>query len=151
MLPYDVDKALQTAEECRRVIERAAAKGDTSLHQAAFRRLCVLTGNAHDDPTDPLVRAAWEAVAAYEQTLYEKHGKNQAASRTRQKIKSKGVYQALVEWGKLHGNRPGFHSLVEAGLPEFTFEAVILRFSERFPNDVVEACANTLAKAGAKT
>ncbi len=97
-----------------------------------------------------LVRAVWEAVAAYEQTLYQKHGRNQAAGRARQKTNRKGVYQALVEWGKLHGNRPGFKSLIEAGLPEFTFEAVIVRFSERFPADVVEACRHTLAKVGAK-
>src|SRR6266404_4382660 len=146
MLPYDVEKVLRTAEDCRRVIERALAKGDVELHEAAFRRLCALIGSDHDDPADPLVRATWEAVAAYEQTLYQKHGRNQSAARTRQKIKAKGVHQSLLEWGKLHGNRPGFQSLIEAGLPEFTFEAVILKFSERFPADVVEACRHTLAK-----
>jgi hypothetical protein len=150
MLPYDVEKVLQTAEDCRRVMARALAKGDVELYQAAFRRLCALTGAAHDNSTDPLVRAAWEAVAAYEQTLYQKHGRNQSAARTRQKIKAKGVYQALLEWGKLRGNRPGFKSLIDAGLPEFTFEAVILKFAQRFPPDVVEACRLTLAEAGAK-
>jgi len=89
MLPYDVEKVLQTAEDCRRVMARALAKGDIGPDQAAFRRLCALTGAANDDPADPLVRAAWEAVAAYEQTLYQKHGRNQSAARTRQKNQGK--------------------------------------------------------------
>jgi hypothetical protein len=52
--------------------------------------------------------------------------------------------------GQPSGNRAGFQNLIDAGLPEFTFEAVILNFSERFPADVVEACRHSLAKAGAK-
>lgn len=150
MLPYDLERVLQAPEDCRRVMERALSKGDVELYQGAFRRLCSLTGAAHDDPADPLVRAAWEAVAAYEQILYQKHGRSQPASRTRQKIKTKGVYQALLEWGKLRGDRPGFKALIDAGLPEFTFEAVILRFAHRFPTDVVESCRLTLAEAGTK-
>jgi hypothetical protein len=95
------------------------------------------------------VRAAFEAIAAYEQTLLEKHGKKVSATRTRQKISKKGAYQSLLEWSKLHGNRPGFRSLIEAGLPEFTFEAVVVRFADRFPPDVVASCRETLRNAGA--
>jgi hypothetical protein len=146
---YDIEKALQTPEECRIVMERALAQGKHDLYAAVFRRFCKLSGAAHDDPSDPLVRAAFEAIAAYEQTLKEKHGKKVPASRTRQKIERKGVYQSLLEWSKLHGNRPGFRSLIEAGLPEFTFEAVVVRFADRFPADVVASCRETLRTAGA--
>src|SRR5215212_5175593 len=117
MQMYDVEKALKTPEQCQTVMQRALAKQETELYAAAFRRYCKLSGAAHDDPSDPLVRAAFEAVAAYEQTLFDKHGRRVAASRTRQKISKKGVHQSLLEWSKLRGNRPGFHALIEAGLP----------------------------------
>src|SRR5262249_11737179 len=87
--------------------------------------------------SDPLVRATFEAIAAYEQTLQEKHEKRSGLRGPAKKIAKKGVYQSLLEWSKLHGNRPGFHSLIEAGLPEFTFEAVVVRFADRFPPDAV--------------
>ena len=117
--------------------------------RSGFRQLCKVSAAPYDDPSDPVVRATFEAVAAYEQTLHDKHGKNVSASRTRQKIAKKGVYQSLIEWSGLHGNRPGFQHLIEAGLPEFTFEAVVIRFAERFPPDAVAACRETLRKAGA--
>jgi hypothetical protein len=145
---YDIEKALKTPEQCRTVMERALAQGKHDLYSAAFRQFCKLSGVIHDDPTDPLIRAAFEAVAAYEQTLKEKHGKKVTASRTRQKIAKKGVYQSLIEWSKLRGNRQGFHSLVEAGLPEFTFEAVVVRYSDRFAPEVVASCRETLKEAG---
>jgi hypothetical protein len=145
---YDIEKTLKTPEECRIVMERALAKGKQDLYSVAFRHFCRLSGAQYDDPTDPLIRAAFEAVAAYEQILKEKHGKNVTASRTRQKIAKKGVYQSIVEWSKLHGNRPGFHTLIDAGMPEFTFESVVVRFSDRFTPDVVSSCRETLKKAG---
>ena len=101
---YDVEKSLRTPEECQVVMERALARGEHNLYAAAFRRFCQLSGAAHDDPSDPLIRAAFEAIAAYEQTLLEKHGKKVRASRTRQKIAKKGVYQSLIEWSRLVPN-----------------------------------------------
>jgi hypothetical protein len=145
---YDIEKTLKTPEQCRIVMGRALAHGKQDLYAAVFRQLCRLSGAIYDDPSDPLIRAAFEAVAAYEQTLKGKHGKTVLASRTRQKITKKGVYQSLVDWSKLHGNRPGFHTLIEAGLPEFTFEAVVVRFSDRFTPEVVASCRETLKKAG---
>jgi hypothetical protein len=112
---YNIEKALKTPAQCR-TVKRALAQGKRDLHAAAFRRLCKLSAASHDDPSDPLVGAAFEAVAAYEETLREKHGKNVPASRTRQKLRNKRVYQSLVEWSRLHGNRSGFHDLIEAGL-----------------------------------
>lgn len=68
---YDVRK-LKTAEECRRVLERAKTRGMDDVMRQVFRRLCELVGNEHDDPEDPLVRDFYEALAAYEQLLTEK-------------------------------------------------------------------------------
>ena len=140
---YDVKK-LQTAADCRRVLERARARRMDEVYTEVFRRLCELVGNENDDPDDSLVRDFYETLAAYEQLLTEKNGKNTPASRTRQKIANKGVYQSLVEWtrGKIETN--GFTLLVDAGLPEYTGEYLVIRYADRFPLDVVRLARERL-------
>jgi hypothetical protein len=44
--------------------KRALAEGEHQLYASAFRQLCKLSAAPYDDPSDPLVRAAFEAVAA---------------------------------------------------------------------------------------
>jgi hypothetical protein len=107
------------------------------VYEAVFRRMCQLVGSANDDPNDRLVRDFYEALAAYEQLLTEKNGQTTSASRTRQKIANKAVYQSLIEWtcGKAETN--GFKLLVEANLPEYTGEYLVTRYADRFPPDVV--------------
>jgi hypothetical protein len=140
---YDARK-LKTASECRTVLERARARGLNEVYDAVFRRLCELVGSEYDDPDDPLVRDFYETLAAYEQLLTEKNGKNTTASRTRQKIANKGVHQSLVEWtrGKIETN--GFTLLVKAGLPEYTGEYLVVRYADRFPIDVVRLARERL-------
>ena len=134
---YDVSK-IKTAEGCRTVMQRARDRGLDDIYQLVFRRYCEIVGRENDDPADPLVRDFYETLAAYEQLLTEKNGRNTPASRTRQKIANKGVYQSLVEWtrGKVETN--GFKLLVEKGLPEYTGEYLVARYADRFPADVVE-------------
>jgi hypothetical protein len=127
---------------------RALARYERDFYTAAFRRLCTLAGT-QDDPSEPLIRATWEAVAANEQVLFEKHGRRQQAQRTRAKLDNKGVYQSLVEWSQLKGNRIGFERIIEAGMADLTFEAVVCRFADRFPPEVVANCRDTLMKAKA--
>src|SRR5271165_1543701 len=118
---YDTKK-LKTVAECRVVLDRARARRMDDVYEAVFRRLCELVGSEYDDPDDTLVRDFYETLAAYEQLLTEKNGKNTPASRTRQKLKNKGVYQSLIEWtrGKVETN--GFALLIDAGRPEYTGE-----------------------------
>jgi len=133
---FDASK-LKTADECRTVMERARSRNMPEVYSVVFKRLCELVGNENDDPSDPLVRDFYETLAAYEQLLTEKNGRNTPASRTRQKIDNKGVYQSLIEWtrGKVETN--GFKLLVEKGLSEYTGEYLVVRYAKRFPNDVV--------------
>jgi hypothetical protein len=101
-----------------------------------------------DDPTDPLVRDFFETLAAYEQLLTEKNGSTTVASRTRQKITNKGVYRSLLEWTQGRTETNGFTLLVEAGLPEFTGEYLVVKYRNRFPSDVVAAAVERLIKHG---
>lgn len=133
---YDLT-LLKTVTECRTVMERAKRAGKDSVYQDVFRRMCAISGHQNDDPNDPLVRDFHVTLAAYEQLLTEKNGRNQQAGRTRQKIKNKGIVQSLSDWATSSAETPGFRLLVEAGLPEFTGEYVVLRHPERFSPDVV--------------
>ena len=61
------------------------------------------------------------------------------ASRTREMIKKREVVEALsdlVTSAKLH---LGFKTLRDAGRLDDTFEAIIVKFSELFPDQVLEA------------
>ncbi len=142
---YDASK-LKTPEECRTVMERARARNVPDVYNLAFKRICALIGNANDDPSDPLVRDFYETLAAYEQLLTEKNGRNTAASRTRQKIDNKGVYQSLIEWTRGKTETNGFKLLVEKGLSEYTGEYLVVRYKERFPEDVVKLARERLTE-----
>ena len=144
---YDASK-LKTVAECRIVLERARARRLDDVYSAVFRRLCQLVGNENDHPDDPLVRDFYETLAAYEQLLTEKNGRNTPATRTRQKLANKGVHLSLIEWtrGKIETN--GFTLLVDAGLPEYTGEYLVARYADRFPPDVVQLAQERLEKHG---
>ncbi|HEY4995311.1 MAG TPA: hypothetical protein VII21_03350, partial [Aestuariivirga sp.] len=118
---YDPAK-LKTLDECRIVLKRAREQNKQDFYTAVFQRMCELVGFENDDPNDPLVHDFFETLAAYEQLLTEKNGRNTAASRTRQKIANKGVHQSLVEWTRGHSVTNGFTLLVESGMPQFTGE-----------------------------
>jgi hypothetical protein len=146
-LPYDV-KALTTPAACRTVMARAKAKGLDDVYQAVFQRYCELVGHAADDPADPLVRGFFETLAAYEQLLTERNGRNTPASRTRQKIANKGVHQSLIEWTQGSNETEGFELLVEKGLPQYTGEYLVVRYASRFPAEIVALAQDRLIKHG---
>jgi len=99
--------------------------------------MCWLAGNENDDPDDPLVREFFVTLAAYEQLLTEKNEKTTVAARTRQKIKNKGVHQSLIEWTRQKAETSGFRWLTEKGLPDHTAEYIVMKYANRFPEDVV--------------
>jgi hypothetical protein len=144
---YDVSK-LKTPDDCRTVMQRARDRDLPGVYNAAFKRFCELIGNANDDPSDPLVRDFYKTLAAYEQLLTEKNGRTTAASRTRQKIDNKGVHQSLIEWTRGKAETNGFKLLIEKGLPEYTGEYLVLRYANRFPEDVVALARSRLAAHG---
>jgi hypothetical protein len=129
--------ALKTLKDCRTVMSRAKARGEDEIYRAVFKRACEIAGREAEDPLDPIVAAFHETLAAYEQILSEKNGRNQPAGRTRQKIENKGVRQSLIEWTRQKQPSSGFTLLVERGMPEFTGEFIVARFPSRFPEDVV--------------
>src|SRR3954465_12225712 len=68
-------------------------------------------------PDDPLVRDFHATLAAYEQLLTEKNGRNQTAGRTRQKIKNKGIVQSLSDWASSSAETPASSFSLKLGCP----------------------------------
>jgi hypothetical protein len=93
--------------------------------QEAFRRLCALDGI---DQTDPLHCDFYETLAADEELLTEKNERKTRASRTRQKLKNKGVVQCLEDWAVGSARTEGFELLVENGMVELTGEYLVLKY-----------------------
>jgi hypothetical protein len=125
-------------------MDRAREQNQQEIYAAVFRHMCHLVGSAQDDPDDPLVRDFHETLAAYEQILTEKNGRTTLASRTRQKIANKGVHQSLLEWTQGKTETNGFRLLVEAGLPEYTGEYLVVRYAELFPCEIVDLARSRL-------
>jgi hypothetical protein len=141
-----------TVEQARNLIENAQKLGNKEVLVAAQRRLFELQGEAYDDPDDPLARAVWEGIYAYESiVLARKHGRNVSAARTRQFVKKHGAYKSLLLWAERTQPSDGFTGLIEAGHPEITAEYfVAFTYSKRFPAAARENARTRLEEAGCK-
>ena len=126
----------------RNLMENAKRLERDDIYWLAFKRLCSLEGMAYDDP---LERDFYDVLNAYEELLTEKHGRTTKASRTRQKLKNKGVEQCLIDWA-LGDLTDGFKLLVEKGLPELTAEYLVVKHATRFPEVAVKAARERLAQ-----
>ena len=129
----------------RTIMANAKRLNDDKIWCQAFRRLCALEGRDH---TDPLARDFYGTLAAYEQLLTEKNGRTTRASRTRQKLKSKGLVQCLEDWAIGSAPTDGFDLLIKHGLPELTGEYLVLKYPANFSAPAVAAAKRRLGGAG---
>ncbi|WP_420859333.1 hypothetical protein [Marivivens marinus] len=135
-------RKMNDIEAVRRLQQNALRLNRKDIAAACRIRIFELSGEGHEDP---VVRRLWEAVAAYEETLREKHGRKQQASYTRRKIATKGAVQTLIDWALDPNVTPGFEALVAAGAARFTGEYVVVEYSECFPPEAVKAARAKLA------
>ena len=104
---------LKTPEECERFIKNVQAK--------------------YPD----LEREALEAVYAYEEVLSAKRGRRQPASRTWPMIRRLGIIPAMEKLVARKKEAAGYTTLVEMGMQDLAFEAVVPRHPESFSADAV--------------
>ncbi len=128
-------------------MQNAEKRGAASLVRDCQRRLYELGGANIDDPVE---RRLWEAVTAYEEILFRKHGKRQQAGYTRRKIRDKGPIATLTDWALDTKVTPGFEALINDNMAEFTGEFVVVQFSDRFEPHVVAAARKRLEKLGVR-
>jgi len=143
----DYTKVLETIATCKDVsklnnyIDNATRKNVSIVREAAMRQLESLTPN-HEVGT--LEHDFWKTIKTYERVLREDEKTTVSLFKTRKKAETEGIEKTLSEWvlNKSHGWV--FNTLVELGKPELTGESVVLRYSDRFEEAVIEAATGRL-------
>lgn len=126
----------------RTLMENARRMGREDIWREAFDRLCSLEGA---DKEDPLERAFYRTLAAYEQLLTQKNGRATRASRTRVKLKGKGVVACLEDWARSKEPPESFDLLVAHGMIELTGEQLVLTYPDRFSAEAIAGATARLA------
>ena len=116
----------------------------------ARRRAIELRAAAHGAAT-AAEREALEAVYAYERVLAKKRGRNLKASRTWQMIERRGIIAAVERVVTARDDAAGYKLLVEMGMADKAFEAVVLRHPEAFSSEAFIASRERLGRLNAKT
>jgi len=125
----------------RTLMQNAKRMGRDDIWREAFLRLPASRGA---EQTDPLHRDFHEMLAAYEQLLSEKNGRATRASRTRMKLKAKGVVASLEDLVKSKEPTEGFELLVASNFVEMTGEQIVLKYSDQFSPEAVAAAKTRL-------
>ena len=131
-------------DELRQIRKNALKAGATQLARAAALRLYAIVPA---EAPGTLEHAVWQSIAALEETLREERGKTVRLSRTRQMIQRKDEQYCVAQLvrGK---ESEGFRMLQDRDMLDLTFEAVALKFPERFDVETISAARNRLNAAG---
>jgi hypothetical protein len=89
----------------------------------------------------------WRSIHALEDALTDERGRTTRLSRTRQKIGRQDEAQCVAD---LVTGQPsdGFRMLAERDMLHLSFEAISLRFPDRFEEAVLDAARHRLAATG---
>ena len=131
--------------DLRTLMTNAKRLGRDDIWREAFQRLCSLEGA---DQAEPLHRDFYRTLAAYEYLLSEKNGRATRASRTRLKLKSKGVVQCLEDWATSKAPTEGYELLMAHGMADLTGEQLVLRYRDQFSAEAVTAATARVAVPG---
>lgn len=124
----------------RRLEQNAAWTGAAEVRRAARERFYVV---APAERPGTLEHEVWQSVLALEDVLTDEAGASRRLSRTRQKIGRDGEHKTVSD---LIMGKPsaGFAMLVARDMTSYTFEAVALRFPDRFDTSVLAAAKQRL-------
>lgn len=129
----------------RILMQNALDRNEEGLARLCLRRIFELGGEGQPDR---LVRRLWQAVTAYEETRKLKVGRAQHATKVRKKIETKGPLVALADWATAKDVTPGFLSVMDAGMAEFTGEYIVMECADSFDDSVVQAARTRLERFG---
>jgi hypothetical protein len=127
---------LKTPEECDQFAKNVAEKYP-DLAREAHRRAVELRAATHG-ANSAAEREALQAVYAYEEVLSKRRGKRTHASRTWQMIKRHGIIGAVERAVNRKDVTIGYKSLIEMGMQDFAFEAVVVRYPALFSPETVK-------------
>ncbi|MFZ4746156.1 MAG: hypothetical protein ACOYLK_04590 [Sphingomonas sp.] len=128
------------------IVANAERHGEMEYALAARRQRAILRGAKDVE----LELRFDQIIEAYEAMLTEKNKRTTKASRTRMKVKSKGIEKTIIDWAKSATPAEGFTSLIKDGRPELTAEYLVVELQDRFSAEVVEAASKRLLHHGVK-
>ena len=140
-------RKLKTPEQCEIFARNALKRDRPDLASEARLRAVELRAESHGAKSEA-EKEALQAIYAYEEVLSQKNRKKTRASRTWQMIKRHGIIEAVERAVNRSAETQGYTSLVEMGLEEFAFEAVILRHPEVFSEAAVQRSKERLGEWG---
>jgi len=139
---------LKTPESCETFARNAEARGRSDLALAARRRAVELRAASHSAKTQA-EKEALRAVYAYEEALAKKSGRRTRASRTWQMIDRHGIISAVERAVNRSTETQGYRALMEMGMKDFAFEAVVLRYPQLFSAETVARAKSRVAEIDA--
>lgn len=134
---------LATPEACEQFAINLEERGKPKLALDARRRAVELRAAAHGAST-VAEREALEAVYAYERVLSTKRGRKTRASRTWQMI-DRRIIPAVEHVVTRNAESTGFTALVQMGMQDKAFEAVVLRHQDVFSAEAVRRSKERLS------
>lgn len=126
-----------TPEECERFAKNALERNRRDLADEARKKAVELRAQAHGAKTQA-ERECLEAIYAYEEVLTAKNGRRTRASRTWQMLKRHGILGAVERAVNREAETAGYTALLEMGLQDYAFEAVVIRYPELFSPETVQ-------------
>lgn len=118
----------------------ASRLGEKEVERVALLKLYSVLPSAEPGTLEYDV---WRSVYALEGALKDERGKTTMLGRTRQKIARDGEMKTVADLVKGMAS-DGFRMLMERDMVDHTFEAVALRHSDRFDDEVLKAASTRL-------
>ena len=137
-------KNLRTPEECEIFARNAEERGRPDLAKQAKKRGVELRAASHGAHLT-VEKEALAAIYAYEEVLSKKNGKRTKAARTWPMLDEHGIIATMERLVKRDSVTQGYAYLIEMGLEEYSFEAVILRHPEHFSAAAIEKATERTA------
>jgi hypothetical protein len=142
----DIVHRLKTPVECERLAQNVQ-ETDPAMALRARRRAVELRAAAHGAKSIA-EQEALRAVYAYEEALSVKKGRRARATRTWQMIKRHGVIGAVERAVNRKEETSGYKVLIEMGMQDFAFEAVIVRYPQLFTPEALARAKFRIQDAG---
>lgn len=128
--------------KCKHGLEETSCAACLNPNRSrAAKRIQVQQRAAAHKPSSAVEREAYEAVYAWEAAATKINGRTTRANRTWPAIAKKGVIATIEEIVTRKKETPAYRGLVEMGMEDLSFEAVVLRHKEAFTPEAVAASA----------
>ena len=122
-----------------------AACANPDRNKASRRARVQIRATSHQ-PKNDAEREGYEAIYAYEEALSNQKGRNTRAGRTWPMVEEHGIMGAIERIVTRRVETEGYRVLVEMGMEDMAFEAVVLRHPDSFSAAAVAASRERLER-----